>query len=126
MESSQLINENENKNGGMVEITTKDNHDGSVEATQLYSVQNSSSKENNDQSGNYDMQQPEVRQYKWYNVNTEILPSKLAFFFDAARRVGCGANLVLFLTGIGLSKVEAGLILGFRWVNTVERYQLLM
>ena len=55
-----------------------------------------------------------THKYKWYNINWDILPAKAAFFFDTARRVGCLPSLVLFLTGIGLDKVEAGLILGFR------------
>ncbi|XP_066934838.1 major facilitator superfamily domain-containing protein 6-like [Clytia hemisphaerica] len=56
----------------------------------------------------------EIKKYKWYNINWNTLPAKAAFFFDTARRVGSLPSLVLFLTGIGLDKVEAGLILGFR------------
>ena len=56
----------------------------------------------------------QFQKYKWYTINWDILPAKGAFFFETARRVGCLPSLVLFLTGIGLDKVEAGLILGFR------------
>ena len=56
----------------------------------------------------------EPPKYRWYNINLDILPAKTAYFFDTARRVGSLTSLVLFLTGIGLDKVEAGIILGFR------------
>jgi len=47
--------------------------------------------------------------YKWYHVNLSVLPAKLAFIFHIA------SFLVIFLTAIGLDKVEAGLIAGFRY-----------
>ena len=53
--------------------------------------------------------------YRWYQVNKDILPAKIAYFLDVARRIGALPNLVLFFTGIGLNKVDAGLILGFRY-----------
>ena len=52
--------------------------------------------------------------YAWYHVNTSVLPAKLAFIFHIARQTSVHAFLVLFLTAIGLDKVEAGLIAGFR------------
>jgi len=53
--------------------------------------------------------------YKWYHVNLSVLPAKLAFIFHIARQVVVHAFLVIFLTAIGLDKVEAGLIAGFRY-----------
>ncbi|XP_066924358.1 major facilitator superfamily domain-containing protein 6-like [Clytia hemisphaerica] len=55
--------------------------------------------------------------YRWYQVNKDILPAKIAYFLDVARRIGALPNLVLFFTGIGLNKVDAGLILGFRLIG---------
>ena len=55
-----------------------------------------------------------MKQYRWFHVNWDILPSKASYFFVCARQIGSLSSLVLFLTGIGLDKVEAGLILGFR------------
>ena len=52
--------------------------------------------------------------YKWYHINWEMVPSKIAYFLDKARRLCYTPFLIIFFTSIGLSKVEAGIILGFR------------
>ena len=52
--------------------------------------------------------------YKWYNVNFEFLPAKLGYFFDTAKKMGYLPNMILFLTSLGLSNSESGIILGSR------------
>ena len=51
-------------------------------------------------------------QYKWYDINRTMVPTKLAYFFNGARRLGFAPNLTLFLIAIGLNKEQSGLILG--------------
>lgn len=55
--------------------------------------------------------------HRWYHVNMSIMPAKWCYFFDCARKSAVNANMILFLTQIGLAKGEAGLILGFRLVS---------
>lgn len=55
--------------------------------------------------------------HKWYHINTSILPAKCSYFFECARRIGYSPNLILFLTSIGLTKLEAGFIVGFRLIG---------
>ncbi|XP_066913636.1 major facilitator superfamily domain-containing protein 6-like [Clytia hemisphaerica] len=57
--------------------------------------------------------------YKWYNVNTEFLPAKICYFTDSAKKLTYLPNLILFLTSLGLSKSEAGVILGFSTLGTI-------
>lgn len=57
---------------------------------------------------------PSKTQYKWYNVNMSMVPTKLAYFFECGRRIGFAPNLVLFLISIGLNKEESGFIVGLR------------
>ena len=57
--------------------------------------------------------------YKWYHVNMKMVPSKMAYFFEMARRLGFAPNLVLFLINIGLNKAESGFIVGLRLVNAL-------
>ena len=52
--------------------------------------------------------------YKWYNINVEFLPAKFGYFFDTAKRMSYLPNMILFLTSLGLSNSESGIILGFR------------
>ena len=54
------------------------------------------------------------KQYKWYNINMSMVPTKLAYFFECGRRIGFAPNLVLFLISIGLNKEESGFIVGLR------------
>ena len=54
------------------------------------------------------------QQYKWYNINMSMVPTKLAYFFECGRRIGFAPNLVLFLISIGLNKEESGFIVGLR------------
>lgn len=56
------------------------------------------------------------KKYKWYHVNLKMVPSKMAYFFEMARRLGFAPNLILFLTSIGLNKAESGFIVGLRSV----------
>ena len=63
--------------------------------------------------------------YRWYHVNMSIMPAKWCYFFECARKSAVNANMILFLTQIGLAKGEAGLILGFRWVFFKLLYLLL-
>ena len=46
------------------------------------------------------------------HVNWTMMPTKLAYFFNDARRLGFAPNLVMFLIAIGLKKEESGLIIG--------------
>ena len=57
------------------------------------------------------------QQYRWYNINLSMVPTKLAYLFECARRIGFAPNLVLFLIGIGLNKEESGFIVGLRYVK---------
>ena len=50
--------------------------------------------------------------HKWYHANWTMMPTKLAYFFNDARRLGFAPNLVMFLIAIGLKKEESGLIMG--------------
>lgn len=70
----------------------------------------------NDGNDDVTSKQQQQNSYKWYNVNTSMVPSKLAYFFECGRRIGYAPNLVLFLTGIGLNKAESGFIVGLRYV----------
>ena len=54
------------------------------------------------------------QQYKWYNVNWNVVPTKLSYFFECGRGMGFAPNLVLFLISIGLNKEESGFIVGLR------------
>jgi len=56
----------------------------------------------------------EKSSYRWYHINREMLLSKIAYFLEGGRRMSYTPFLILFFTSIGLSKVEAGIILGFR------------
>ena len=58
--------------------------------------------------------------YKWYHINSDSLPAKFAYTFEACRRLSYTPNLVLFLTGIGLSKTESGYVMGFRYDQYVS------
>ena len=58
----------------------------------------------------------QISNYKWYNVNIEFLPAKICHFMDSAKKLTYLPNLILFLTSLGLSKSEAGIILGFRYL----------
>lgn len=49
---------------------------------------------------------------KWYRVNSTMIPVKLAYFCNGARRIGFAPNLALFLIAIGLNKEESGFIVG--------------
>ena len=56
---------------------------------------------------------PEIDvQHKWYHVNWTMMPAKLAYLLNGARRIGFAPNLVLFLMAIGLNKKESGFIVG--------------
>ena len=54
------------------------------------------------------------QQYKWYNINWNVVPTKLSYFFECGRGMGFAPNLVLFLISIGLNKEESGFIVGLR------------
>ena len=58
--------------------------------------------------------------HRWYHVNMSIMPAKWCYFFECARKSAVNANMILFLTQIGLAKGEAGLILGFRLVSFLQ------
>ena len=61
-----------------------------------------------------DEQPTTTNTYKWYHINIEFLPAKFGYFFDTAKRMGYLPNMILFLTSLGLSNSESGIILGFR------------
>ena len=54
------------------------------------------------------------KRYKWYHINWNMLPTKLAYFCETGRRLGFSPNLALFLISIGLNKEESGFIVGLR------------
>ena len=64
-------------------------------------------------------EEEKIETYKWYNVNVTMIPAKLSFLFENAKRIGYTSTLMLFLTGIGLNKAEAGFIVGFRLIGMI-------
>ncbi|XP_066929415.1 major facilitator superfamily domain-containing protein 6-like [Clytia hemisphaerica] len=55
----------------------------------------------------------------WYNISRSMIPCKLAYFLLIAKEFAIRMNLVLFLLSIGLSKSQAGLIVGLRLVSVI-------
>ncbi|XP_066929775.1 major facilitator superfamily domain-containing protein 6-like isoform X2 [Clytia hemisphaerica] len=51
--------------------------------------------------------------YKWYHINRDILPAKMAYLLENGRRAPSDVMLSLFYSAIGLSKSEIGLVMGF-------------
>ena len=51
---------------------------------------------------------------KWYSINVEFLPAKFGYFFEEAKKIGYLPNQILFLTSVGMTKSESGIILGLR------------
>jgi len=60
-----------------------------------------------------------IRTKEWYNLDVYMLPAKFAYFFQLSKDFSYQPYLVLFLTGIGLSVPEAGLIAGVRLVGII-------
>ena len=55
-----------------------------------------------------------INAYKWYYINVEFLPAKFGYFFEEAKKIGYLPNQILFLTSVGMTKSESGIILGLR------------
>lgn len=89
-----------NGNNGEVDVTERDNRD----VTRGY---NNGVTERDDSETTINN-----LRYKWYNINWTMVPSKLAYFCEAGRRIGFAPNLALFLIAIGLNKEESGFIVG--------------
>ena len=53
-------------------------------------------------------------QAAWYKISRSMLPCKAIYFFQLSKEISIRMNLVLFLTSIGLSKSQAGLVVGVR------------
>lgn len=58
------------------------------------------------------------KHFKWFHIDISILPAKLAYFTDAAKRLSVALFLLPFLTNIGLNKAEASLIIGIRFIGS--------
>ena len=56
-----------------------------------------------------------MKEQRWYTIDTSMLPAKLCYFFDCAGKVSVNVTIALFLTQIGLDKRETGIILGIRF-----------
>ena len=51
--------------------------------------------------------------YRWYHINKEVLPGKMAYLFENGRRASAQIMLSMFYSSIGLNKGEVGLVMGF-------------
>ena len=60
-----------------------------------------------------------VVEKRWYHIDMEMLPAKVMFFFDAAKRQGTVPFMVAFFISLGLKKSEAGFIVGFRVLGSI-------
>jgi len=58
-------------------------------------------------------------QAPWYKISRCMLPCKAIYFFQLSKEVSFRMNLVLFLTSIGLSKSQAGLVVGIRLLSVL-------
>ena len=65
------------------------------------------------------LQKNDTKVNRWYHIDLDMLPSKLLFSFDSAKRQGTVPFMVAFFNSLGLSKSEAGVIVGFRVLGSV-------
>ncbi|XP_066913637.1 major facilitator superfamily domain-containing protein 6-like [Clytia hemisphaerica] len=73
----------------------------------------------NDDSNLDDQKSYNAPRNKWYHINMVFLSAKFCYFFDEAKKLTYLPSLILFLTSLGLSKSEAGIILGFSTLGTI-------
>jgi len=61
----------------------------------------------------------EPKKAAWYKISRYMLSCKATYFFLLAKEISFRMNLVLFLNSIGLSKSQAGLVVGIRLLSVM-------
>ena len=114
-QDAQLVADDDRTDDSAVVLLTGKQHDDEEEEYNL-TVDDSDqiSKTLEASSRDDELYEKPRRNHRWYHINMGILPAKWCYFFDCGRKASTNANMILFLTQIGLDKGEAGLILGFR------------
>ena len=70
-------------------------------------------KPTNDDDETIDQNVIKRKKYRWYQINTVMLPAKFSYFLSARVLINY-AIMGLFLMQIGMTKAEVGFVMGSR------------